>query len=67
MIGIPKEDLLKMRGGGEQNFCDAALDMMIELKDWNISHMPLPTFMALVKRMQFHNEEIKRQSKWSKK
>jgi hypothetical protein len=63
MINIPKEDLIKMRGGEEQAFYNAILDMMIELKDWDISDMPLPTFLALAKRLRFHNEQMKSEMK----
>ena len=66
MIILPKEDLMKMRGGDNQA-CDAILDFMIEFKEWDIGDMPLPTFMALIKRMAKHGEDMRRESKWPKR
>ena len=60
MIPIPKADLLKMRGGFERGFEDLLVDVMLELHDWDIAHMPLPLFMSIVRRLHQRYEESKR-------
>jgi len=64
MIPIPKEDLLKMRGGTEKQIADTILDLMIELGQWDIGNMPMPTFIGLVKRINERNKELEREMKW---
>jgi hypothetical protein len=64
---VPKDDLLKMRGGSEKQLADTILDLMIEFKTWDIGKMPIPTFIGIVKRMEEHKKEMEREMKWSKR
>jgi len=67
MIPIPKEDLLKMRGGAEKQLSDTILDLMIEFKTWKLGDMPMPTFLGIIRRMEEHRKDMEREMKWSKR
>lgn len=64
---LPKEDLLKIQGGQGKQLSDTILDLMIEMKNWDIGDMPIPTFLALCKRLKEHNDEMKREMKCHKR
>ena len=63
MIPIPKRDL-ELMSGGRDNLYDAILDFMIEFHEIDmdkLGRLPLPTFLALAKRMDYRNKQMEKQ------
>jgi len=66
MMGIPKEELLRLSGGKERRVVRNIIRVMQEFNEADINkigNMPIPTFFTILEKLKEDEDEMKRKSK----